>query len=410
MDFFIEWLPIIIAALSIVSVVVLVLKVTKLKVSNAKLETKLEEKQTLLDGNGSVIDQLKDSFKALSADTLKLQGDSFGSRFDKLFETGHGEISNIARSLKEKIEQLKEQGGNNAAQFKQQMIDVAEESRRLGKQTQGLKDALRKPHVRGGWAEQNLQNALKASGLREGIDYTTQENFDHEGKNKRTDFVVNMPEGRRLIIDSKISLEALIDNDDADNQEQKKFHSERHVKQIKKHVEDLAKREYPQAVKSSPDFVVMVLQESDFFNATNRDLGLIEWAISKNVIIVTPPALVALLRALDLTWKQVRVVEKSQEISELSKKLYHHLAVFSERYVKIGTTLRKTVECYNGANRVWDRDLSPQIEQFKNLELPVSGEIRDTSDVIGPNLINRIPCSANSDESGKLTTSSVTKS
>ena len=370
------------------------LRVDELKNQNVRLETQLANDQKLLAERDKFETLFGDKFEALSANVLKSQHVDFSNRYEQLFKTGQGEISKIANSLEKEIKQLREQGGNNTAAFKQQMINIADESRRLGDRAQGLENALRKPHIRGGWAEQKLQNVLNASGLCEGVDYITQETFDKEKEGKRVDFIVKMPEGRRLILDSKISLEAVIDNEngDSNNEEKKKQNSKRHVKLIRAHVETLSKKKYPQSVQNSPDFVVMVLLESDFYYATKNDPSLIEWANSQNIIIVTASSLVALLRALQLTWKQVRVVEKSQEISNLSKKLYHYLTVFADRYVKIGASLRKTVENYNHANLSWDRDLVVEAEKFKRLKLPVTGEIKETNDiVVEPSLITKIP-------------------
>ena len=367
-------------------------QVQRLVAEKSELQTKLDNTQQQLTERDTLEERFKDAFRALSADTLKSQGDNFHSRADKLFKLGQEEIDRIVRPLKEKIEHLDRDGVANAVRFKEQMTKMLEESRLLGQQAQGLKDALRKPSVRGRWGEIQLERVLELSGLRKGIDYSAQDSFAPEGQRMRTDVIVKMPEDRSIILDSKISLAALMEAFDTDNEEQRTQAFARHVEQIKTHVKDLASKEYWQALKNSTDLVVMVLPEFAFLPALERDADLIEWALSKKVIVVTPPTLLALLKAIALTWKQVRVVEKAREISELGKELHDRLAVFAEHYVSVGRSLHQAVERYNKANSSWDSRVMPQVLKFKELEVPVNKEAPATSAVESvPATLSKIP-------------------
>ena len=366
-------------------------KIQGLMAEKSELLTKLDNTQQQLSERDTLEQRFKDAFRSLSADTLKTQGDNFQNNADKLFKLGQEEIDKIVRPLKEKIEHLDRDSIANASMFKEQMAKMIEESRYLGKEAQALASALRKPSVRGRWGEIQLERVLELSGLRKDIDYSVQDSFDVEGQRLRTDVIVNMPEDRRVILDSKVSLTALMEAFDTDNEEQKEQALIRHVEQVKGHVKDLSSKEYWQLLNTT-DLVVMVLPEFAFLPALERDTDLIEWALNKKVVIVTPPTLLALLKAIALMWKQVRVVEKAREISELGKELHDRLAVFAEHYVSMGKSLHQTVERYNRANSSWDSRVMPKVLAFKELEVPVTKEQPATPAIENvPTTINKIP-------------------
>ena len=366
-------------------------KIQGLMAEKSELLTKLDTAQQQLSERDTLEQRFKDAFRSLSADTLKSQGDNFQSNADKLFKLGQEEIDKIVRPLKEKIEHLDRDSIANASMFKEQMAKMIEESRYLGKEAQALASALRKPSVRGRWGEIQLERVLELSGLRKDIDYSVQDSFDVEGQRLRTDVIVNMPEDRRVILDSKVSLAALMEAFDTDNEEQKEQALIRHVEQVKGHVKDLSSKEYWQLLNTT-DLVVMVLPEFAFLPALERDTDLIEWALNKKVVIVTPPTLLALLKAIALMWKQVRVVEKARDISELGKELHDRLATFAGYYVDMGKSLHKAVEHYNKANSSWDSRVMPKVLAFKELEVPVTKEQPATPAIENvPTTINKIP-------------------
>ena len=400
------WSPILIVLL-VVLIAILIARITSIRASlqkriielekeNTQLSTKLATNQQLLEERGKLEDRFKDAFKTLSAEALSSQSVDFNNRYERLLKAGEAEITKATDSLDKEIKRLMKLEGDNAATFHQKMLDMTEESHRLGKRAQGLENALRKPNIRGGWAELHLKNALKAAEFREGTDFTTQDTFvvneqEGETKKKRTDFIVYLPEGHSIILDSKTSLETLIDIGQTDDEEQKKRLLEKHLEQIKQHVKDLSKKEYWRTLENTPDYAVMVLQEPDFYYAVESDAGLTDWALSKKVIILTPPALKALLKALALTLKQVRVVEKAREIAKLGKDLHARLAVFVKHYLDVGESLKKTVGYYNKANKSWDTNLMSQVRKFQELEVSGDKNIEDTDDVEPPSTINKIP-------------------
>ena len=364
----------------------------------SELQTKLDNTQQQLNERDTLEARFKDAFRALSSDTLKAQGENFHKQNTSLQHNVNADlkarqeaIEKLLQPLSHKIDSLDRARIDNATMFKEQMTKMIEESRLLGKEAQALATALRKPGVRGRWGEIQLERVLEMSGLRKDIDYSVQDSFDDAGQRLRTDVIVNMPEDRRVVLDSKVSLTALMEAFESEDNERKTQAFARHVEQIKTHVKDLSSKEYWKMLNAT-DLVVMVLPEFAFLPALEREADLIEWALNKKVIIATPPTLLALLKAIALTWKQVRVVEKARDISELGKELHDRLAVFAEHYVLVGKSLQQAVERYNKANSSWDSRVMPKALAFKELEVPVTKTQPSTPAIESvPATINKLP-------------------
>ena len=151
--------------------------------------------------------------------------------------------------------------------------------------------------------------------------------------------------------------------------------------QVKSHVDSLAKKEYWSVLSSTPDMVVMVLPEFAFLPAIEREPGLTERAMEKNVIIVTPPALLALLKAVEMSWQQIRVAETARQISDLGKEMYERLAVFAGHYVNVGNSLKQAIERYNRSVGSWDTRVAASARRFPELNVPVTREIPEVAPV-----------------------------
>ena len=187
-----------------------------------------------------------------------------------------------------------------------------------------------------------------------------------------------MADERKIILDSKVSLAALMDAFSTSDDSVRSEFFIRHLEQVKNHVKELAGKEYWKMLEGTPDMVVMVLPEFAFLPAIEQDTDLIEWALGKKVIIVTPPTLLALLKAVAMTWKQVRVVEKAREISELGKELYERLAVFAEHYVGLGKSLHQAVDRYNKGVNSWDSRVATSAQKFLQMDVPATKRLPET--------------------------------
>ena len=356
-------------------------EVRKLEVERAGLLQKLSNAEERLGERDEVEKRFKDTFKALSSEVLKSQQESFKANADESLKARQEAVEKLVKPLSEKIESLDKARAENAGEFRTQMLNLMQTNKELASEAQTLSNALKRPDVRGRWGETQLERVLELSGLRKDIDFTVQDSFDSEGERIRTDVIVHLPQDRTVILDSKVSLTALMEAFETDDDETRSAAFDRHVSQVKSHVDSLAKKEYWSVLASTPDMVVMVMPEFAFLPAIEREPGLTERALEKNVVIVTPPALLALLKAVEMSWQQIRVAETARQISDLGKEMYERLAVFAGHYVNVGNSLRQAIERYNRSVGSWDTRVATSARRFTELNVPISRELPEVPPV-----------------------------
>lgn len=356
-------------------------EVRKLEVERAGLLQKLSNAEERLGERDEVEKRFKDTFKALSSEVLKSQQESFKANAEESLKARQEAVEKLVKPLSEKIESLDKARAKNAGEFQTQISNLMQANKELAGEAQTLSNALKRPDVRGRWGETQLERVLELSGLRKDIDFTVQDSFDSEGERIRTDVIVHLPQDRTVILDSKVSLTALMEAFETDDDETRSAAFDRHVSQVKSHVDSLAKKEYWSVLASTPDMVVMVLPEFAFLPAIEREPGLTERALEKNVVIVTPPALLALLKAVEMSWQQIRVAETARQISDLGKEMYDRLAVFAGHYVNVGNSLRQAIERYNRSVGSWDTRVATSAQRFTDLNVPITRELPEVSPV-----------------------------
>ena len=356
-------------------------EVRKLEVERAALLQKLSNAEERLGERDEVEKRFKDTFKALSSEVLKSQQESFKANAEESLKARQEAVEKLVKPLSEKIESLDKARAENAGEFRTQMLNLMQTNKELATEAQTLSNALKRPDVRGRWGETQLERVLELSGLRKDIDFTVQDSFDSEGERIRTDVIVHLPQDRTVILDSKVSLTALMEAFETDDDETRSAAFDRHVSQVKSHVDSLAKKEYWSVLASTPDMVVMVLPEFAFLPAIEREPGLTERALEKNVVIVTPPALLALLKAVEMSWQQIRVAETARQISDLGKEMYERLAVFAGHYVNVGNSLRQAIERYNRSVGSWDTRVATSARRFTELNVPITRDLPEVPPV-----------------------------
>jgi len=352
-------------------------KLHDLLTDKAELKTKFEGAEARLGERNDVEKRFSDAFKVLSGDVLKSQQDTI----EESLKARHEAVEKLVKPLSEKIESLDKARSENAGEFRTQISNLLRTNKELATEAQTLSNALKRPDVRGRWGETQLERVLELSGMRKDIDFTVQDSFEVETGKNRTDVIVRLPHNRTVILDSKVSLAALMDAFETVDETAKAAAFDRHVTQVKSHVDSLAKKEYWSVLSSTPDMVVMVLPEFAFLPAIEREPGLTERAMEKNVIIVTPPALLALLKAVEMSWQQIRVAETARQISDLGKEMYERLAVFAGHYVNVGNSLKQAIERYNRSVGSWDTRVAASARRFPELNVPVTREIPEVAPV-----------------------------
>jgi len=218
----------------------------------------------------------------------------------------------------------------------------------LQKETRNLVTALRSPQTRGRWGEMTLRNTVEAAGMIEHCDFIEQRTLPAEDGSIRPDMVVRLPGGGQVVIDAKVPLEAFLQFSEADDEATRKTLLEKHARQLRTHVDQLAKKEYWKYVEGSPEFVVaFVPGESLLAAACEADPTLQDFALAKRIVLATPNTLVAALRTIALSWQQERLADNARQVQHLGAELYERLRTMTGYMQSLQRSLTSSVDAYN---------------------------------------------------------------
>ena len=220
----------------------------------------------------------------------------------------------------------------------------------LTKETRNLVTALRSPHTRGRWGEMTLRRAVEAAGMLEHCDFEEQKTVAGDDGYLRPDMVINLPGGGQVVIDSKVPLDAFLQFTEADDDDTRRVLLEKHAKQLRAHIDHLAKKEYWKQFERSPEFVVAFIPGEPLLAAAlEADPALQDHALDKRVILATPNTLVAALRTIALSWQQETLAENAREVKELGAELYERLRTWTGHMQALQRSLTSSVDAYNRA-------------------------------------------------------------
>jgi DNA recombination protein RmuC len=327
---------------------------------------------------GQAREVLSTEFKALSADALRDASAQLVKTTDGLIGK-HGElttagvklhqehIESLLKPVEETIKRLdKHVEDSDLARAKADAL-LDEQVRRLAGASESLTNALRKPVVRGSWGESTLENALESAGLEPEIDFVLQHYTDAEDGQKRTDAVVNLPKGRKLIIDSKNLMESYLALANAEDEVQRVALAEVHSKSLKRHIKALSAKGYWRRYEGL-DCVILFIPHDGMYHAAIQDESeLIREACDKRVFVSNPMTLIPLLKAVRYVLDQERLNRNAEEIKTVGAELYTELTRFAANISAVGEKLRATVQAYNGAIPGLDRFIISKSRKLKQL-------------------------------------------
>lgn len=232
-----------------------------------------------------------------------------------------------------------------------------------------LHRTLHSPNRRGQWAEQSLANVLENSGLRKDHDYQLQFKTDVDDSYQKPDAVVFMPQGIKVVIDSKAAWDSYQQAQLTDTDKAAEPHLQHHAATLLERAAELGNKNYADAIDGSADFVLMFVPADPIVDAAMKvQPTLWEQAWRKHkVLIATPGTLMAFLRTVALAWQQQEMAENAQQIADLGKILFDRLRTFSERLQEMGDGLNKAVESYNTGVNSFRLRVIPQARRFQEL-------------------------------------------
>jgi DNA recombination protein RmuC len=299
----------------------------------------------------------------------------------KFTEQNKENLKTILSPLQEKIQLFekkvedthKESIGFNAA-LHQQIRGLREVHEQMSKETLNLTKALKgDSKMQGNWGEMILEKVLEKSGLEKDREYFVQKSFDTaEGNKVFPDIVINLPDGKKMIVDSKVSMvsyERFV-NEESENQREEELSL--HIQSIKRHIDQLSEKNYQDLYQmESPDFVLMFIPiETAFSIAINSDVNLYNKAFEKNIVIVTPSTLLATLRTIDSMWTNQKQQENAIEIARQAGALYDKFEGFVTDLIQIGKKIDDSKKEYSEAmNKLVDGrgNIVNSIEKLKKM-------------------------------------------
>jgi DNA recombination protein RmuC len=248
----------------------------------------------------------------------------------------------------------------------------------LGAQTGTLVKALRQPKTRGEWGEVQLKRCVEIAGMTEHVDFEVQTTLHGEDGMLRPDAIVMLPAGRKVVVDSKVPLDAYLEVLEAEDESSRKGELMRHARQVREHVTKLSSKRYQDQFESgdTPDFVVCFMpSEAALHAAFEAEPALYDYALEQKILIATPTTLVGLLRTIELGWRQERIAAEAQQIATAANELHGRVGVFLRHFSKAGRQLNSAVKAYNEAVGSAESRVLPSLRRFRELGAAIDEEL-----------------------------------
>ncbi len=324
------------------------------------------------------VEQLQEKF---TKEFENLANKILEEKTNKFTEQNKENLKNILSPLQDKIqlfekkvEDTHKESIDYHAALRQQILGLREMNEQMSKETLNLTKALKgDSKMQGNWGELILERVLEKSGLEKDREYFVQQSFVTEDGNRVfPDVVINLPDGKKMVVDSKVTLTAYERYINEESEELKTQYLKEHVISINRHVEQLGSKNYQDLYQmESPDFVLLFIPiESAFAIALNEDTSLYNKAFEKNIVIVTPSTLLATLRTIDSMWTNQKQQENALEIARQAGALYDKFEGFVSDLVKIGKKMEEAKVEYQGAmNKLVDGkgNLITSVEKLKKM-------------------------------------------
>ena len=324
--------------------------ITTLESENKNLLEKLQSQKT----------EIEDLQKRLTTEFENIANRILKERANEFSQNNQKNLTEILNPLKEKIqifEKKVEDTYNNEtrekAALRKELEQIIKINQQMSDDAQRLTLALKgDSKTQGDWGEWQLELLLEKSGLQKDLHFTQQQNLKNdEGLNQRPDYIINLPDNKQYIIDSKVSLTAYERYFNEENEDLKKRFLKEHINSILSHISDLSAKNYQNLYGiNSPDFVFMFIAlEPALTIALQNDPALFEKAFQKNIVLVSTTTLLASLRTVSFIWKQENQKNHVFEIAKESGALYDKFVGFMEDLIKVGQTMDASKKIYADA-------------------------------------------------------------
>lgn len=309
----------------------------------------------------------------------KTANEILNEKSSKFTETNKNNIETLLKPLDISIKEFRENVNKNLTEETKQRTSLEAEIKKIMEQTNlvsqqanNLASALKGENKKAGnWGEKVLETILQNSGLEKDIHYITQDvNYNEENKKIIPDVIVNLPNERKVIIDSKVSLVAYDNYFSSETEEKQNNELTKHIASLRHHINELSQKKYEE-IKGSLDFVMMFVPiESAFLIAMQNDRELWDFAFNKKIVLVSSTTLMSSLKIFAHLWRTDKLNKNYEKIMDDAGKMYDKFMVFLETFENIGERINKADETYKKAyNQLKDGrgNLIKQAQDIKDL-------------------------------------------
>ncbi|KPW59066.1 DNA recombination protein RmuC [Pseudomonas syringae group genomosp. 3] len=334
------------------------------------------EKLQLLEDNKV---QLKQEFQNLANQIFDSKQQSFSEQSRQGLDTLLKPFKDQLDSFRQRVDQVHSDTVQGQSSMKNELVKLMELNAQITTEASNLTKALKgDKKLQGTWGEQKVEMLLEQAGLRKGFEYHREANFKNdEAGNNRPDFVVNLPEGKHIIIDSKMSLVAYTEYVSAETDEERTRALSSHVLALKNHINGLSDKKYTDLNGiNSPDFVFLFMPvEPAYLVAAEHSPGVFQAAYEKRIAIITATTLLPVLRVVSNLWSIQRQNSSTLQLATMATKVYDKLRVFVEKMDKLGNQIATVQKSYNESITTLKGDhgsLTKTVDKFVALGVTVS--------------------------------------
>ncbi|MFD0991920.1 DNA recombination protein RmuC [Tenacibaculum geojense] len=324
---------------------------------NTRQDVDLKNLQSKLDEQKSEVEKLQDKFtkefENLANKILEEKSTKFTSQNKENIKTILDPLEKKIKEFEDKVDKTHKESIDYHSALRQQIVGLKELNAQMSKETLNLTKALKgDSKTQGNWGELVLERVLEKSGLEKDREYFVQQSFTNdEGKRIMPDVVIHLPDNKKMVVDSKVSLTAYEQFVNTEDDSQRELFLKEHVNSLKRHVEQLSEKKYEDIYKiESPDFVLLFVPiEPAFAVALSEDNTLYNKAFEKNIVIVTPTTLLATLRTIDTMWNNEKQQRNALEIARQAGALYDKFDGLLKDLINIGKKIDATKTDYSAA-------------------------------------------------------------
>lgn len=349
----------------------LIIKNTNLNSDIINLQEKLADNKTEVN---KLQEKFKNDFEVLANKILEDKSNKFTEQNKENLKTILSPLQEKIKTFEDKVEKTHKESIDYHAALRQQILGLKELNQQMSKDTLNLTKALKgDSKLQGNWGELVLERVLEKSGLEKDREYFIQQSFTNdEGKRVLPDVVIHLPDNKKMIVDSKVSLTAYEQYVNEDDESLKEQYLKNHVVSLKRHIEQLSEKKYEDIYKiESPDFVLLFIPiEPAFAIALNADDQLYNKAFEKNIVIVTPTTLLATLRTIDSMWNNEKQQRNALEIARQAGALYDKFQGLLSDLIGIGKRIDDSKKEYSNAmNKLFEGrgNLITSVEKLKKM-------------------------------------------